>query len=280
MALKGNLRDFSTTQLLNLINLAKKTGTLVIEGPGQGARMAFHNGKLIYAQMGTEDGNLAVILRKAGKINDEQLKAIRARAATASDKELGLLLINAGYVSQSDILSSIRNYMLDIVYRLFTWVEGMFSFEPTQLPGSDRITLPIDLENVIMEGTRRMREWEQLVEELPNLDMALKFADRPSANIKNMNLTVEEWRIIPFISPKNSMRAIGKANNMSDLDIRRIVYGLLQAGLVEVVRPENMPRPVPAPMAGIGRKPQAAAPQDKSTQVSVVNKLIARIRAL
>ena len=25
MALKGNLRDFSTTQLLNLINLAKKT---------------------------------------------------------------------------------------------------------------------------------------------------------------------------------------------------------------------------------------------------------------
>ena len=92
MALKGNLRDFSTTQLLNLINLAKKTGTLVIEGPGQGARMAFHTGKLVYAQMGTDDGNLSSILRKAGKINDEQVKAIKARAATASDKELGLLL--------------------------------------------------------------------------------------------------------------------------------------------------------------------------------------------
>jgi len=280
MALKGNLRDFSTTQLLNLINLAKKTGTLVIEGPGQGARMAFHTGRLIYAQMGNDDGNLSTILRRAGKINDEQLKAIRARAATASDKELGLLLINAGYVSQGDILTSIRTHMLDIVYRLFTWVEGFFSFEPTLLPGSDKITLPIDLENVIMEGTRRMREWEQLAEELPNLDMALKFADRPTANIKNMNLTVEEWRIIPFISPKNSMRAIAKANNMSDLDIRRIVYGLLQAGMVEVVRPENMPRPVPPPSAAVGRRPQAAAPPEKSAQVSVVNKLIARIRAL
>ena len=30
MALKGNLRDFTITQLLNLVNLAKKTGTLVV----------------------------------------------------------------------------------------------------------------------------------------------------------------------------------------------------------------------------------------------------------
>ena len=30
MPLQGNLRDFSTTQLLNLINLAGKTGTLSI----------------------------------------------------------------------------------------------------------------------------------------------------------------------------------------------------------------------------------------------------------
>jgi uncharacterized protein YjeT (DUF2065 family) len=275
MALKGNLRDFSTTQLLNLINLAKKTGTLVIEGPGQGARMAFQGGKLIYAQMGIDDGNLTTILRKAGKLNEEQAKALKTRAATASDKELGLLLINAGYVSQGDIITSIRNHMLDIVYRLFTWVEGMFSFEPALLPGSDKITIPVDLANVIMEGTRRMREWEQLVEELPNLDMALKFADRPSANIKKMNLTVEEWRIIPFISPKNSMRAIAKANKMSDLDIRRIIYGLLQAGLVEIVRPDNMPKPVPPAILGGPRRPQ-----DKSAQVSVVNKLIARIRAL
>jgi hypothetical protein len=34
MALKGNLRDFSTTQLLNLINLARKTGALTIEAQG------------------------------------------------------------------------------------------------------------------------------------------------------------------------------------------------------------------------------------------------------
>ena len=32
MALKGKLEDFGITQLLNLINLARKTGTLYLEG--------------------------------------------------------------------------------------------------------------------------------------------------------------------------------------------------------------------------------------------------------
>ena len=63
MALKGNPRDFSTTQLLNLINLARKTGTLTIEGNGATARMSFREGKLIYALEGQERQNhLAGIL--------------------------------------------------------------------------------------------------------------------------------------------------------------------------------------------------------------------------
>jgi hypothetical protein len=278
MALKGNLRDFSTTQLLNLVNLAKKTGTLVIEGPGQVAQMAFRNGKLIYAQIGQEDGNLAYILHKAGKLNDEQVKVLRVRAAQSGDKELGLLLINAGYVSQGDIITSIRGHVLDIVYRLFTWVEGMFRFEPALLPGDDKITVPIDLENVIIEGSRRVREWEHLVDELPSLDMALKFTERPNVNIRDMKLGVEEWRVVSYINPKNSMKAIAKANHMSDLDIRRIVYGLLQAGLVELVRPEGMPRPVPVTSAG--KKAATAPPVDKVAQTGMINKLIARIRSL
>src|SRR3990172_860559 len=281
MALKGNLRDFSTTQLLNLINLAKKTGTLVIEGPRQGAQMSFRNGKLVYAAMGQDDGSLTTILHRAGKLTGEQAKALGARAANATDKELGLLLINAGYASQGDIISSIKNHTTEVVYRLFTWVEGMFRFEPALMPGDDKITVPIDLENVIMEGARRMKEWELLNEELPNLDMALKFTDRPNAaNIRNMNLSVEEWRVVSFINPKNSMKAIAKANNMSDLEIRKVVYGLLQAGLVEIVRPEGMARP--QPMTSAGRKAAAAAatPEGKAAQAGVVNKLIARIRSL
>ncbi|MEK7276599.1 MAG: DUF4388 domain-containing protein [Chloroflexota bacterium] len=278
MPLKGNLRDFSTTQLLNLINLARKTGTLTIDAPGEAASMSFREGKLIFAQLGNEEASLVYVLRNAGKLTEEQARALRQRPEAANDKALGLLLINAGYVTQAEILQGIKQHVLDVAFRLFTWVEGLFNFDAALLPPDDRITVPVDLENVIIEGSRRLREWEQLETELPNLDMALKFTDKPDARLQKVNLNVEEWKVVSYINPKNSIRQIAKANNMNDVDIRRIVYGLLQAGLVELVRPAGMP--AGAIPGGGTRKPMALGSKDKEQDKSLVNRLITRIRSL
>lgn len=86
MALRGNLRDFTITQLLNLINLANKTGTLVVEGPSETAKIAFRDGKLAYAQIDQEDGGLASVLHKAKKLSSGQYKSIQQRASHISDK--------------------------------------------------------------------------------------------------------------------------------------------------------------------------------------------------
>ncbi len=290
MALKGNLRDFSTTQLLNLINLARKTGTLTIQNSTK-AEMSFREGKLISAAWDQASGSLISILRRSGKLSEEQVRIIRQRAGKTSDKELGLQLIQAGLVSQNDIIQGVRQHTLDVVYRLFTWGEGLFRFDANVLPPPERIIVPINLESVIMEGSRRLKEWERLQDELPDLDMALKFADRPDTPLRNINLAVEEWRVVSFINPRNTMRQIAKANNLSDFQIRRIVYGMLQAGLVELVWTDTVrpPRPATGPRreAGETRPGETAAPpaptpvqQPPAVKRSVVMRLIDRIRRI
>jgi hypothetical protein len=156
---------------------------------------------------------------------------------------------------------------------LFTLVEGLFRFESDLLPPSDKITVRINLENIIIEGTRRMREVEQLQDEIPSLDMALKFTDRPGANLRNLNLSVEEWRVVSYINPKNSMRQIARATKLNEVEIRRIAYSLLQAGLVDIVRPEGV-RPVQLPSR------QAVQKGTPEEQKSLINRLISRIRSL
>lgn len=272
MALKGNLRDFTITQLLNLINLAQKTGTLVVEGANETAWIFFRDGKLAFAKIGNEDNNLAYILYRANKFTATQYQTLKARAGEMGDKELGLLLINGGYINREDVMAALQNHFIGIVNRLFTWVEGFFRFENGMLPPEDKIITRIDLENIIIEGSRRLREWEQLQDEIPNLDMALKFTDRPGTNLQKVNLSVQEWKVVSYINPKNSMRQIAKVTKMNDLEIRRIVYGLLQAGLVEIVRPPNMPTPTPA------RPPIPGA--SKAEQKSLVDRIISKIRSL
>jgi hypothetical protein len=278
MALKGNLQDFSATQLLHLINLARKTGTLAVETPQDQARFYFREGKLIYASL---DGRMTVWFPSSsgrGKSPMNWPAPSGPCSDIKDDRELGVLLSNAGYVTQKDIVDSVRNHVLEVVYKLFTWPEGTFRFEPNVLPVEGRITVSIDLENVIMEGSRRLREWERLQEELPNLDMALRFTDRPDARLRTINLTVEEWRVVSFINPRNTIRQIAQYNHMSDFQIRRIVYGLLQAGLVELVPPEGAEvKPPPGVPAPVGVPPMQRRPAVKR---SIVQRLIDRIREL
>ena len=105
--MKGNLRDFSGTQILNLVSLAKKTGTLAVDRKDGKANLVFKDGKLIYAAIGDADGTLASVLARDGRISKEQADALAKRSEKTGDKQLGLLLIQKGYVSQADIIKSI-----------------------------------------------------------------------------------------------------------------------------------------------------------------------------
>jgi DNA-binding transcriptional regulator YhcF (GntR family) len=89
--------------------------------------------------------------------------------------------------------------------------------------------------------------------------------------MRNVNLSVEEWRVVSYINPRNTMRQIASATKMNDLEIRRIVYGLLQAGLVEVTRQDGAPSAPSMRVFPTG---------DKQEQKSLVNRLISRIRSL
>jgi hypothetical protein len=271
MALKGNLRDFSLTQLLNLVNLARKSGNLNIEGQSGESKLYFKQGKLAYAQYGREDNTLPAILQRKKTINDTQYRILLEKSSTMSDKELGLMLVNAGYLDQAKIIETLQQYFVEVIRKLFTWAEGFFFFDPDQLMPGNFIPVKIELENLIIEGSRQLKEMEQLQEEIPSLEMSLKFADRPGANIRKVNLSVDEWKVVSYVNPKNTMRQISQVTKMDDFQIRKVVYSLLQAGLVEIIRPGGFP---------ILPRDKMFPTKNPDEQKSMLNRLITRIRAI
>jgi hypothetical protein len=77
------------------------------------------------------------------------------------------------------------------------------------------------------------------------------------------------------VNPKNTIRQIAKANNMSDMEIRRVVYGLEQAGLVELVKPPGMDA------KGMPGGPARPKPKPKPVvQKAVVNRLIDKLKTI
>ncbi len=254
MALKGNLRDVSLNQLLNLIHLARKTGALTIqkESSPSTVRLFFREGKLIYSALDTQETRLTDALVKVGKITLDQANLIQSRSRVGTDKEQGLLLMQHGILNREEIVQGVKEFILDTVYELITWPGGVFRFDANQLPPEEHVTVPVGLEPVMMEGTRRAQEWEQMCDELPDLNVPLKFSDNPNAQLRYIHLNMHQWKVISFINSRNTIRQIADCLRLDEFQIRRIVTGLQSAGLVDVAQ-------VPCPLPASAPKPFAIA---------------------
>jgi len=296
MPLQGNIRDFSTTQLLNLVNLSRRTGMLTIfesvqtgeedamgnekMAPGsERAKVAFNKGKLVYASLISQDNGLVAVLNKAGKLTDEQARVLRERASGTSDKALAMRLIAAKYVSQSDIVNCIKQHTLDVVYNLMTWSDGPFRFDDNQTPEKDNILVPIELENVIIEGARRTKQIAEINTVIEDLNVSLRFPENPKEKFKGIHLSVDEWKVVSYVNPKNTIRQIMKVLNMSEIEIKKVVYGLHQAGLVEVVRSQSAAGGAPS-SGGATAASRRSRRRQSQPDKKVINKLIDKLKSI
>jgi hypothetical protein len=273
MALQGNLRDFSITQLLNLIHLAKKSGALQIAGSSGDVQLLFRGGEMFHASFVRQSEGIADILYKAKKITEVQRDSVLAGSNNSGDKALGLQIVNAGYVSQPDIIESLERHFSNIVRKLFTWEEGSFKFDDEYSSPTDQIPVSISLENLVIEGSRQSQKAEQLKLEIPDLNMSLAFTERPGIDLKKFSLSVEEWRVVSYINPKNTIKQIAATTKHNDQKIRQIIFSLMEAGIVKLVRPEG----APTQLDGL----ESAFPGvERKEQKTLVTRLINRIRSI
>lgn len=304
MALKGRLRDFGLSQLLNLIHLARKSGTLALRHPEGSAELFFHEGKLVYATRGGEPDGLAELMVRARKISARQAQMLEASGKVKDDRQLGLLLINAGRASRTDILKALRHNMLEIVRTVLGWEDGAFLFDQKGTPPRGRITIPIGLESIVIEGSRKQEQRKQAEPgALPDGSAILRFTDGKGSNLGNIQLSVEEWRVISFINPHNTLQSIAQYNQMTLEQVQQVAAKLLRDQLVQVVGAGSeasaaptppTARPTPAPVTPAPGRPaprpliQRAAPapvaeprfMEPEVERGIIRKLITRIRNL
>ena len=91
--------------------------------------------------------------------------------------------------------------------------------------------------------------------------------------LRNINLSVDQWKVVSFINSRNTIRQIASFLRMDEFQIRRLVYGLQSAGLVDVGTAAKKAPAAPPP------RPVTPAPGAKVSR-SVLMRVIDRIRGL
>lgn len=277
MALVGNLRDFSLSDFLYLIDRGYKTGCLYLERPDDSAVLYFNKGKLTAMYRNNTHQHVGELLIHLGKLTPEQAQHVaELRGSNGHSAPLSEVVVREGMLSREELQSVLQSHVEESVYGLFGWPDGEFRFEQNQQPEPDMPLLPnpLAVENLIMEGVRRIDEWGQIKERIPSTDLVVRFIEQPSERGKGVNLAPEEWRVFARINGKDTLADIAKLTKLSEFDVCRIVYGFITAGLAEVVR---KPRPITAdPQTRAGAKALAQGRPKRG----LVSRIIQRIRGM
>ncbi len=233
MGLIGNLKTVSFPDVLQLLSTGKKTGILSITSGSRKKEIAFREGNIIYAtSVNTNEDLLGNLLLKRGKISKNDLeRAITLHKQTG--RALGATLIDMNLFAKEEVADCLRMQIEEIVYNLFSWGEGDFSFAEGETPRKVRMFVNLATMNVIMEGTRRIDEWLEIQKVLPPNDVLLRVKLTMGAKSDEISLSLDEFKILTFINGERTLPELIEASPIGEFPTCRALYKMIVAGLVE-----------------------------------------------
>ena len=230
--LQGSLAAFKLPDVLTLLGNGRKSGTLVLHGDGRHSYVLFDQGSLVFAGSDQEKLRLGAVLLRKKKITREQHQQIDA-IMTRQGGRYGELAIQKGILTESQLRDFLKVQASEVVFDAFVWSEGTFEFrDELQLP-EHAVTIAVDLPNLIMEGSRRIQEWEQCSKLLPDDSIVFRVVVTPKDD--KITLTAAEWKILFLINGQRTLADLVIEADDEPLKIYRIVYGLQANRLVEPV---------------------------------------------
>jgi hypothetical protein len=265
MSVSGNLKTMLPGDLLQWLSLGQKTGTLCVRNKGTEKKIFFRNGRVISSASNDPREYLGQFLMSHGYITEPELmKAMEVQAQ--SRILLGKILVMIDVITEEDLQRLMRLKAEEEIYDIFLWNEGDFQFIDDELPQMEMIPLQVDVTGLIMEGTRRVDEWNRihtlighealipaLVKELPPEELQ----DDAQRTVVNA------------IDGKRSLAELVLESRSSSFNVASTIYHLTREGYVKLTDPTL----VQAPAAKAEEEP---APFEDFSEDDEIVSLIAR----
>jgi hypothetical protein len=228
--LDGSLASFKLPEVLTFLQTTRKSGRLALECEGRTAQVFLDAGSVVFAASNQEELRLSAILLRKKRIAGEQHDRIDALMREEGGR-FGELAVQQGVMTDAQLHDFLKVQVSEILYDAFLWSGGSFSFhDDLQLP-AHAVTISVDLSNLIMEGARRIEEWEQCTRLLPDKQVVFRVVARPAED--KITLTVDEWRILFLINGRRTLEELTEDSEDEPLQVYRVVYGLLANKLIE-----------------------------------------------
>jgi len=245
MALQGTLKDFSITEIIQLIGQQLKTGVLRIRQGKKLVELHFVDGMIVhvYSNYRGKKDLIGEILVKAQLITEEQLERV-LRIQKETLKYLGEILVELQLLTKEDVLKVISTQVYETIYDLFWWEDGTFYFDLKLVESYKKIPFALSTEQVLLNILRMVDEWSEIEKKIFSPHLVFKKSPVPreksagglaSQDFVKDKLTSEQELIYNLVDGEKTVQDIIDRSLLGKYYTSEILVDLLEMGLVEAV---------------------------------------------
>ena len=245
MALEGNLKDFSLTDMFRLLATGAKTGTLHVDGVRGGGIVCFRDGQVFYASAHESIEPAGKRLVRGGLISEKQMRQaqglMKIQKKDKATRRLGQILVDEGYVESAALEEYIRGQISDALFDLMRWEEGSLRFESDETLAEADLGLAVTIDSVLADSERRLELWNKIKDKIPSMETRFAMSASPGQKPADIHLKPREWMLLCYLHGSRSVSELVELTGYDDFETAKVLYGMYAGGLIEKVGPAGEP---------------------------------------
>jgi len=243
MTIQSSIKELGLFDLFQVLHINTKTGRLMVsDGPdGKEAQITFRAGAVCFAVIHDRvPKTVETLLSEWGVIDDGSI--VRIEKALRNYPNLIDCLEGEGIAARGHLENFLANCIRDCVYEVFKWDRGECRFIEEELDERREIIVPLNTENLILEGARRIDEWSNISGKVPSQHSIFTLSGE-SQQGQRLNLKPREWEILSLIDGTRSVQEVNDAAGGDLFSTSKLIYGLVVMGVIELVAGESTTAP-------------------------------------
>jgi hypothetical protein len=228
MGLTGDLRTMPLPDVLQWIATGRKSGTLYVDRGSVQKKLILRDGNVHTSWSNDPRESLGQHLIRLRLVTEEQLfHALLAQETQG--RLLGEILVEQRLISEDDLRRALAAKAEETLYDLFLWPAGQFEFKEGELPDRVLITIDTPVTPVILEGIRRVDEWQRIQAVIPSMETTLQPATPLPAEA-----SPDDAQVVALAASGRSLAEIALELRTSEFDAASRAFSLHERGNLRI----------------------------------------------
>jgi len=233
MELEGTLRAFSLPDILQFLSMGKMTGILSIWRESYNISLTIKEGRIVNSSALDRPFKLGDMLVYRGFIKRRDLEEVlNAQQGLDRGKLVGQILVERDIITKQTLRDALKLQLEEEIWELFLWKDGQFKFEQKLDVDTSNIVVEIDIEPLLIEGSRRQDEWLKISQNIPDEDVVLTVVAQENSTELVPTPNENEWTVLSLVNGFYEVGSIVVRCGLDKFETYRILNNFITAGLL------------------------------------------------